>query len=137
MDNNGGGTTMLAVVGVLFALGIALILFILRLIYNAMAGVPEKHRPMTPGQIYLLIIPLFSLYWNFRVFEPMMKGYVDALNEKKLPVNGDGGVGMAKAFAICNLCCLVPFVNFIAAPATLILFILVLIRAYESKKLLA
>jgi len=116
---------------------LVILLVILRMISNAMAGVPEKHRPMTPGQIYWLLVPLFNLYWNFRIFPPMMEGYAAALQEKKVTVSGDGGAGLAKAFCITYLCCIIPFVNMLALPAALVLFIIVMVKAFEAKKLLA
>ena len=30
--------------------------------------VPEEDRAMTPGQVWLLLIPLFNFYWMFRVY---------------------------------------------------------------------
>ena len=139
MENNQGlglgiGMGIMAF-AILLMLGIGIL--VLWIVSKAMAGVPEKYRPMSPGQVFLLIIPLFNLYWNFRVFEPMMQGYTDALNAKKLPVNGDGGVGMARWFSIANILCIVPFLNMLAAPAALILFIMVLVRAFDAKKALA
>jgi hypothetical protein len=136
MGNNFAGFEW-GLFAVIFLIMIGVALGILTLVAKAMAGVPDKYRPMNPGQVFLLIVPLFNLYWNFRVFEPMMQGYTDALTAKKLPVNGDGGVGMAKWYSIVNILCMVPLLNLLAAPAVLILFIMILVRAFDAKKALA
>ena len=53
----------------LIIIGICLIPFIFFLIelQNTLKVVKNENRKMKPGQVWLLFIPLFSIYWYFEV----------------------------------------------------------------------
>jgi hypothetical protein len=143
MDMNSGagwsdlmGLGLIAV-AVACLLCIAVVVFVVYLVYQAMLGVPEKYRPLNPSLVWILLIPLVGLVWLFFVFPPMMKAYKEALDERKLTVDGDGGHGLALACCICNVCGFIPVIGMLAGLAGLVLFIVVLVKAFEHKKRLA
>lgn len=128
---------LLAIYGVvlLVAVGIWLIVTIVicALVSKCYAAIPEKHRKMSPGQVWLLLIPCFHLVWNFFVFPGLSKSYKAYFDEK-----GDTSVGncyeqVGLWYAIVAICCIVPCLNYIAGPAALVLLIVYLIKAFELK----
>lgn len=113
------------------SLGISILICLL--IYLGYKPVPEQYQKLSPGLVFLLLIPFFNLYWNFVVFLQIpdsYKAYFDAHGRTEF---GDCGRGIGKWYAICALCMLVPCLNYIAGPAALVLFIIFLVKIYSMK----
>ena len=54
------------VIGLLVGAAISAVLYYF--ISSWLKEVPEEDRAMTPGKVWLLLIPLFNFYWMFRVY---------------------------------------------------------------------
>ena len=83
--------------------------------------------------IFLLLIPLFNLVWSFFVFQRIpasFKSYFDARGQTDV---GDCGKGIGLWLAICMVSSMVPCVNYVAGPASLVLLIIFLIKAFELR----
>src|SRR5688572_13284226 len=65
----GGGflAMMLTVVCVALAIGIAIAVFYCLTLSKALKQVRPGNRDMEPGQVWLVLIPFFNLYWNFKI----------------------------------------------------------------------
>ena len=125
-----GLVVILVSMAITFAIGIVICL----ILYGCQERVPMEHRKIGAGQIWLLLIPLFSLVWNFFVFLRMpdsYKSYFDAQGRHDV---GDCGRGIGLWFAICAAVSLVPCVQYVAAPAALVLLILFLVKMTSLKK---
>ncbi|MDG2021034.1 MAG: hypothetical protein P8J59_03690 [Phycisphaerales bacterium] len=89
------------------ACGVALVflglgLWMIYLVYRAAASIPAEHRRMEPGLVWLLVIPLFQIFWAFFVASQVPGGFVDAFEERGLD-RGDCGRFKGMAFAICSV----------------------------------
>jgi hypothetical protein len=122
--------------GMLFA-GLAIGLIISAVICWLIAGcyerIPEKFRTMTPGKVWLLMIPCFNLVWGFWVYPGLSKSfqaYFDSVGDKTV---GDCYAKIALWLCICQACCIVPCLNYLAGLAALVLLILFLIKTNELK----
>jgi len=124
------------------ALGMLLVFFLITfgiaivvcfLVYNAQRGVPVEHRKIEAGLIWLLLIPVFNLVWNFFVFPKISDSYKSYFNSVGRSDVGDCGRGVGTWYAICAACGIVPCVGYIAAPASLVLFIIFLVKIYGLK----
>ena len=97
--------------------------------------VPEQYRTMSPGQVWLLCIPIFSLYWMFRVymidFPQSFKNYFNATGNTGV---GDCGKSLGLWVCILTLVGLIPIVNYCSGIATLILWILWLVKIHGLKQ---
>ena len=62
------GLGIFMIVMLLALVTIAIHVLICWLISSALSAVPEEHREMEPGLVWLLLIPCFSIIWNFFVF---------------------------------------------------------------------
>ncbi|MEE2908448.1 MAG: DUF4328 domain-containing protein [Planctomycetota bacterium] len=70
-------------------LGVALgiLVVILWLIYDAAKAADPKHQSMEPGLVWLLIIPVFNVFWNFRA----LPAVADSLSATLRDHGKDGG----------------------------------------------
>lgn len=128
---------LMAVYGVIATIGLGIWLVITivvcLLVSNLYESIPEKHRAMSPGQVWLLLIPCFHLVWNFFVFPRLsksFKSYFDSVGDTSV---GDCYAQVALWFAISSACCIIPCLNYIAGPAALVLLIIFLVKAYDLK----
>ncbi len=80
------------------------------------------HSQMSPGMVYLNLIPIFNLGWIFytviRVSEAV-KGKCGEIGQDA----GDGGYGIGIAYACCVVGSIIPCIGFLAALASLVLWI--------------
>jgi hypothetical protein len=120
-------------------LGFFLLLFfgiwigIIYMLYISLKAVPPEHRRMPPEQVWLLLIPLFNLVWNFFVFQRLPESYQSYFYSRGRTDVGDAGKGIGLAYAICAVCGFVPCLNYAAVPAALILLIIFLVKVMSYR----
>jgi hypothetical protein len=120
------------VIGLVVGLGIAAVIcFILSDCFKA---IPQEHREMEPGMVWLLMIPCFPLVWNFFVFLKLPKSYQSYFAAQGVEDVGDCSEKLGLWYAITVACSIIPCVNYIAGPASLVLLIIYLVKAVELKK---
>lgn len=123
------------VVGVLILLAISLAIAIVVcvLLYGCLNRVPPQFRKMDPGLVWLNLIPLFNFVWNFFVFQRIPESYQAYFNAQGRTDVGDCGKKIGMWYAICAACSLVPCVNYVAGPASLVLLIVFLVKVMGLK----
>lgn len=135
--NNPDIGALVAIYGVIF--GIVLVVWlavttvVCILVSKCYTQIPEKHRSMSPGQVWMLFIPCFSIVWNFFVFPGLAKSYkayFDSVGDTSV---GDCGAQLGLWYAITVACCIIPCLNYIAGPASLVLLIIFLVKAFDLK----
>lgn len=138
---------------ILLAIAIGLIPFILFLLtqQNTLKAIKPQNRSMEPGMVWLQLIPLFSLVWQFIVVsriaesikrefnswgsEDSILGYsnAEAVNiGNELPTYS---IGIAYCVLFC--CSIVPLLGGLASIAGLICWIIYWIKLAEFKRQLA
>lgn len=129
--------SVLAVMGVValvvFAVSTAVAVAVCWLLSSALARVPAPYRKMEPGMVWLLLIPCFGLVWNFFVFQRVSDSFRNYFEAHGRTDFGDCGRGFGLAYSIAAVACMLPLVNYLAAPATLVLLILCLIKFHDLK----
>jgi len=123
----------LTVIAIALAISLAIMIVICALLYNAQKAIPPEHRKIEPGLIWLLLIPLFNLIWNFQVFLKVPDSYKSHFDSRGRADVGDCGRGIGLWYSIAAACSIVPCVNYIAAPASLVLLIIFLVKMYGLK----
>jgi hypothetical protein len=124
---------MLTIMGVAILISLAISLVICFLLYSVQKRVPAEHREIEPGLVWLLLIPLFNIIWNFFVFLRIPESYQNYFRAQGRVDTGDCGRGVGLALAICGVCSMVPCVNYIAGPAYLVLLIIFLVKAWDLR----
>src|SRR5436305_313793 len=70
-----GGAAFVTAFLIAMLVGIAINVVICFLLYNAQNAIPPQFRKIEPGMIWLLLIPLFNLVWNFFVYLRIPESY--------------------------------------------------------------
>lgn len=120
----------LVIMAVALLIGLAIGIGICIMLHIIQARVPAEHQKITPGMIWLILIPIFGLVWNFFAFPRISesyKSYFDTVGDQSV---GDCGKGVGLWYAICSACCIIPCVNYIAGPAALVLLIIFLVKLF-------
>ena len=130
-------TTILVVACAMIAVGIAIAVFYCLTLSKALQQVRPGNRDMEPGQVWLVLIPLFNLYWNFKIASDVPNSLRREFRERSMGERGDDyGANIGKWYAICSILNLVPILNYIAGPAALVLWIIFWVKiAGYSKQL--
>lgn len=122
----------------LLALGflVAYILYLVTL-HTTLDRVSPANRQMSPGQVWMVFIPIFGLVWHF-----LMVGYIaDSLaaefRSRNIQVNeARPGYSIGLAYCILLACCIIPFLNFLAIIGAIVCMIIYWAKIAEYKKLL-
>lgn len=121
---------ILFVIGVILLVTLLVYLIVAFLLYTCLARVPKEYRKMEPGLVFLLIIPLFNIIWNFFVFLRIPESYQAYFAAQGRTDLGDCGRTIGLWLSICVACSIVPCVNYISGPASLVLLIIFLVKIF-------
>lgn len=124
----------LLVMGIALAVMFAISIVICAMLYVAQSRVPAEHRKIEPLMIWLLLIPLFNLVWNFFVFQRIPASYKSYFNAQGRADVGDCGQQIGLWYAICAAASIVPCVNYLAGPASLVLLIIFLVKVFGLRQ---
>lgn len=122
-----------AILGIILLVVFVVQAVICYLVYINYKAIPPEHREMEPGMVWLNMIPCVALVWNFFVFPKLSKSYRNVFTANGVMDVGDCSEGLALAYAIVYACGIIPCVNYIAGPASLVIFIIYLVKAFEYK----
>ena len=131
-----GGVFMLLCCGGII-IGLAIQAAICYLLSNALKAIPAEHRKQEPNMVWLLMIPLFNLVWNFFVVPKIsdsFKSYFDSVGATDV---GDCGRQIGLIYCILAALCVIPYVNTLTGLGALVLLILYLVKVNELKKKIA
>jgi hypothetical protein len=117
----------LAIVGLVIA-----ILFLLNL-QNLLKTISAQNRKMDPSMVWLALIPVFQIVWMFIVVSKISESIQAEYSMRGLAVESKPTYSIGLAMCILNVCCIIPFVNFLAGIALLICIILYWIKTSEFK----
>ena len=120
------GSVLLALFLLFVALAISVAICLLLQTYYK--RVPQEHRIMEPALVWLLLIPCFNFVWNFFVFPRLAQSFKSYFDQRGALDVGDCGYGLALAYSIVSCFMIIPCINYIAAPAALVLLIIVLVK---------
>lgn len=150
-QTNGGGPTdaeVAAAAGamaaaVFVAVGvILLVMFIINIVicamlYSAQKRIPAEFQTLAPGLVWLLLIPLFNLVWNFLVFQKIPESYQRYFASQSRTDVGDCGRAIGLWYAITGAVSLIsgfiPCVGMAVPLASLVLLVLFLVKIMGLK----
>ena len=115
-----GGAIIL--VFLLIALVVA-ILYLLNL-QNLMKSIKEENREVSPGNVWLMLIPLFSLVYAFILYHKISASVKKELESREMDTEGDGAKNLGLALAITGALSLIPVIGGLAGLANLVIFIM-------------
>jgi hypothetical protein len=125
------------------ALIVGLVIFLLIRIFflltckKALTQCSEENRTMSPGLIWLALIPGFNLIWDFFVVINLGDSLDKEFKKRGIITEAFPGKSIGLAFCITDVCGLVPIVNFLAGPASFVCWIIYWIKIAGFSKQLA
>ena len=128
---------MLFVFLIIFVIVLAIAILLLYLVYSCYQRIPPQHRQMEPWQVWLLLIPLFNIVWNFFVYPRLAKSYQSYFAEQGRTDVGDCGEQLGLWYAISaavgTVAGWIPCVGGIIGIACLVLWIVFIVKALTLK----
>jgi len=110
------------------------LIFFLVSIQNVLKIIEPRNRTMKPGNVWLMLIPVFNIVWVFMVVNAIA-------NSTKAQLEQYGVFGTEKptyriglAWAICSVCSWVPLFGILTGLASLVLLIIYWIEVNNVKK---
>lgn len=86
---------------------------------------------MTPGLVWLQLIPVFDLFWQFYVVVQVGKTLGNEFRKRGIPAEQNPGQSIGLAMCIFELCGAVPVVGIPAAIVGFILWIFYWIKIHD------
>ncbi len=132
-----GALAGVLVIGIVVGLAVWLIptIFYCLSMSKCLRSVPEGQRKLSPGLVWLLLIPLFNLVWNFFVVARVSGSLEAGAKSAGKAIDGNGwGVGLT--FCILSACSIlpIPLINFLVAVGALVCWIIWWIKAVGLRK---
>jgi len=113
---------------------IPLIFFLLTL-QKALNRVAPERRTMNPPMVWLDLIPLFGVVWNFIMVNALSKSLGAELTARNIPHENDPGKVIGFVWAGLGAACLIPGLSFLLGIPVLIMWIIywVKIAGFSAK----
>jgi hypothetical protein len=121
---------------VAFAIVLLPTIFFLITLQRALTKCSPANRTMTPGLVWLQIIPFFGLIWQFFVVIAIANSLQNEFAARRIPAESKPGQGLGLAMCITRVCTVIPFVGIFAGIASIVLWIVYWVKIAEfSRKL--
>lgn len=139
-----GPLVFFAIFGALFLFLLAINVAVCLFLSSCFKRIPEEHRKLKPGLVWLLMIPCFTIVWNFFVYPALAASYTAAFESQGS--NSHGDCGRTLSLVYCILAAVSVVVGFLPcigsascllSPAALVIWILILIKAGSLKSQLS
>ena len=120
-----------------FAIIIGLIVLILMIwlvygtLYKVLKRVPPAHRLMTPGHVFLSLIPLFGMVWIFFVVSRTSNSLLSYFRAAGRTDVGDCGRSVGLAWPILSVCGIIPILGALASIGALVCMIIFVVKVNE------
>lgn len=126
------GTELLIIIIVFGLLLVPYIFFILTL-QNTLKAISHENRKMSPGQVWLLLIPVFHYVWNFIVVTRVSESIAAEYRAKDISTEAKPTYNTGLAYSILVCCGLIPVINIFTGIAAFICWILYWTQVSGSK----
>lgn len=112
---------------------IPVILYLLTL-QNTLKKVKKKNRRIKPGQVWLNLIPLFNIVWQFIMINRIADSLKAEFSERNISIKEDRpGAQIGVAYCILNLCGVIPVLGGLASLAGLVCWIVYWVKISNYK----
>lgn len=130
------GWELLWIIIVVFALGaLTAYIFYLLTLQNTLKLIAPQNRKMRPGEVWLMLIPLFNYVWQFMMSDRIASSLEAELRSRGLPVTPRPTYNLGLTMSILLCCNFIPVVKSFAGIAYLVLLIIYWIKINEYRRL--
>lgn len=130
------GFTELIFLFFVLGLGLSLIpmIFYLLTLQSTLYEVKDENRKMQPGQVWLTLIPLFGIIWQFIIVNNLADSLKMEFALRNINVGEDRpGIGIGLAYCILLCCSIIPFLGILAGLAGFICWIIYWVKINDFK----
>ena len=114
------GSIAIVVALVCLCIGILPTIFYLITLQNTLRLISPRNRQMEPGQVWLILIPLFGLGWNFKVIDDVSTSLGREFRARGIRSEPKPGYGVGLASAILILTSWIPCIGGLSAIAYIV-----------------
>jgi hypothetical protein len=134
--------TVVRIVAGMFALLVLAGLLVVAILYMqtlsaALRKCSVTSRTMQPGQVWLLLIPLFNLVWHFLVVLALAESLGREFRARMIPIaEPEPGKSIGLAMCVCGACAIIPFLGILLGLVQLVLWIIYWSKIAEFSRML-
>ncbi|MBS1774381.1 MAG: hypothetical protein JST82_16105 [Bacteroidetes bacterium] len=120
---------------VLTIIGIFLLpcIFYLITLQNTLKAISFENRQMQPGNVWLLLIPVFNIVWQFILVSKVSQSIELECKKRNIPCEPQPAYTVGLVFCIANCVSWIPLLGWIAGLAGLVCWILHWVKVAEYK----
>jgi hypothetical protein len=109
-------------------------IFYLLTLQNTLHEVSYENRKMQPGQVWLTLIPLFGIIWQFIIVNNIADSLKLEFAQRNINVGEDRpGIGIGLAYCILVCCGIIPFLGILTGLAGFICWIIYWVKIGDFK----
>lgn len=108
----------------LFVVFLVIGVFYILTLRRALLLCAPANRAASPDSVWLLLIPLFNILWQFILYPRISVSLEREFRQRGLPLEREPARSLGLALAILHACSLIPLVNLFTGIAALVCFIL-------------
>ncbi len=113
-------------------------IFYLLTLQRALERCSQELRAMPPGQVWLLLIPLFNVIWQFMVVNAIAASLRNEFGKRMIPLaEAEPGKNVGLVLCISSIAGIVPLLNILAGPVTLVCWIVYWVKIAGYARMLA
>jgi hypothetical protein len=130
-----GGPEIIIIFLVVLCIALIPQIFYLLTLQRTMELVSPDLRRMSPGQVWMVFIPIFGIIWNFLMVGYIADSLAAELQRRNLPYNEERpGHQTGMAMCVCSVCGIIPVIGGLAGLAALVLWIVYWVKIAGYKK---
>ena len=120
---------------IILAVLLAVMVFYLLTLQKALSRCSPENRAMAPGMVWLQLIPLFNLVWQFFNVINVAKSLGAEFKKRGMAEEPEPGKTIGLVMCILGCCSIIPLLGFVCAIGALICWIIywVKIAGYSAK----
>jgi len=129
-----GFTELILIMFIVFGLCIIPTIFYLLTLQNTFHEIKSDNRKMQPGQVWLTLIPLFGIIWQFVIVNNLADSLKLEFSQRNINVGEDRpGIGIGLAYCILLCCSIIPFLGILTGLAGFICWIIYWVKISNFK----
>lgn len=128
---------VIAILGVIFFVFIIMLIptiFYLLTLQKTLAAVQEKNQAMSPGMVWLNLIPIFALGWHFYIVAKIRDSLKAEYSDRGLTGEDDFGYKLGLTMCILGCCGLIPVIGGLISLGCLVVWIIYWVKIAGYKK---
>jgi hypothetical protein len=127
------GAVMAVFILIVLAISITIAILYLMNLQNLLKEIAPKNRLVEPGNVWLMLIPLFNIIYPFILYPKICDSVKAEFEFRGNPEAGDYGRALGITMPILGLVGFVPFLGTFAGLANLVIFIIFWVKMAEYK----